>query len=90
MAGFVTDFNWLSPVSCFNHARVGTVSMGLCAGRFIIIIITVAMLLATLFLLQLQLRSKGWLSKSSYRSLKTWLLILITLYLVDNVVRFVF
>ena len=53
-------------------------------------IFTIVLLLAVSVLLHFQLSHKGWLNKSTYRTLKTWLLILITLYAIDNVIRYVF
>jgi hypothetical protein len=51
---------------------------------------TIILLIAVSVLLHLQLSHKGWFNRSTYRSLKNWLLILITIYSIDNVVRYVF
>lgn len=65
-------------------------TLQLCVSRVIILVFTIILLIAVSVLLHLQLSHKGWFNKSTYRTLKTWLLILITLYAIDNVVRYLF
>ena len=85
-------FTFLNPNECFMQARVvdSGITTALCASRVIILVFMIILLIAVLVLLHLQLSHKGWFNRSTYRSLKNWLLILITLYAMDNVVRYIF
>ena len=85
-------FSFVNPNECFQQARMpgSGLTVQLCVSRVIIVIFTIVLLIAVSVLLHLQLSHKGWFNKSTYRTLKTWLLILITLYAIDNVVRYVF
>lgn len=46
------------------------------------------LLITVIVLLHLQLSHKGWLRGSTYRSLKSWLVILLTIYALTNVLRY--
>ena len=83
---------FVNPNECFRQARVAGsgVTIALCASRVVILVFTIILLIAVLVLLHLQLSHKGWFNRSTYRSLKNWLLILITIYAIDNVVRYIF
>jgi hypothetical protein len=83
---------FMNPNECFRQARVAGsgVTIALCASRVVILAFTIILLIAVLVLLHLQLSHKGWFNRSTYRSLKSWLLILITIYAIDNVVRYIF
>lgn len=52
--------------------------------------LSVIFLIAVLFLLALHLSHRGLRNKSTYRKLKTWMLILMSLYAIVNAVRYVF
>ena len=82
----------MNPNECFRQARVAGsgVTIALCASRVVILVFTIILLIAVFVLLHLQLSHKGWFNRSTYRSLKNWLLILITIYAIDNVVRYIF
>lgn len=64
--------------------------MGFCTGRAVILALCIALLIVVIFLLSIQLKQRGIANRGTYRRLKTWLLILLALYAIDNVIRYTF
>lgn len=88
--------SWLNSVVCFRKASnpeeyVGEgYTVGYCTGNLIILVTSLISLTASSALTWWHMRDSGWLKLSTYKKHKTWIFLLISIYMFSVVIRYVF
>lgn len=84
--------NWFNPYYCFHKARQGDYGYtpGYCTGNLLILVFSALLLVASTALLYWHLKDGHWKKKKSYTKAKTWLFILLVLFLATVVLRYLF